>query len=132
MAIAGQTMELAPADGKLYAMRDVTATVDSMGLIASSVLVPKNAAGAKKSSFLMSNTVQALYQNKRRSAETLNAYERSCKKTRPKPDLCHNINGRASGLAIGNSLEIQEAIETLLGEGPKDTTELIFTLEPRP
>lgn len=128
VAIAGQTMELAPADGKLYAMRDVTATVDNMGLIASSVVSKKIAAGAKIIILDVKYGSGAFIKTKE-EAQKLSELMKEVAKRLGRNLICAITSMEEPlGLAIGNSLEVQEAIDTLKGKGPKDTTELTLQL----
>ncbi|MDD3420024.1 MAG: thymidine phosphorylase [Candidatus Gastranaerophilales bacterium] len=128
VAIAGQTVELAPADGKLYAMRDVTATVDSMGLIASSVVSKKIAAGAKIIILDVKYGSGAFIKTKEEALELSMLMKEVAKRLGRNLICAITSMEEPLGLAIGNSLEIQEAIDTLLGKGPKDTTELTLHL----
>jgi pyrimidine-nucleoside phosphorylase len=128
VAIAGQTMELAPADGRLYALRDVTGTVDSMGLIASSVVSKKIAAGANIIVLDVKYGSGAFIKTKE-DAEKLSTLMKEVAKRLGRNLICAITSMEEPlGKAIGNSLEVQEAIDTLLGKGPSDTTELTLRL----
>ncbi len=128
IAIVGQSGEIAPADKKLYALRDVTATVESMPLIASSIMGKKLAAGddvilldvkTGSGSFLKS------YENARALAEIMvDIGKRAGKKTAA---LITDMDSPL-GNEIGNSNEVVEAVRTLRCEGPADLTLLCRTL----
>lgn len=128
IAIVGQSAELAPADKLLYALRDVTATVDSLPLIVSSIMGKKLAADddcivldVKTGSGSFMKTPEA----SRNLAEWMvEIGKRAGKRMRA---LITDMD-RPLGYAIGNSLEVVEAIETLKGNGPADLTELCIAL----
>lgn len=128
IAIVGQNAELAPADKLLYALRDVTATVDSLPLIVSSIMGKKLAADddcivldVKTGSGSFMKTPQA----SRQLAEWMvEIGKRAGKRMRA---LITDMD-RPLGYAVGNSLEVVEAIETLKGNGPSDLTELCVAL----
>lgn len=128
IAIVGQTATLAPADKKLYAIRDVTATVDSMPLIAASIMGKKLAADddcivldVKTGSGSFMKTIE----DSKKLAELMVGIG---KKAGKKVLALITDMDVPLGNAIGNSLEVKEAIATLHGKGPKDFTEVCFAL----
>ncbi|MEI8377442.1 MAG: thymidine phosphorylase [bacterium] len=128
VAIASQTLKLAPADGKLYALRDVTSTVDNMSLIASSVVSKKIAAGANIIVLDVKYGSGAFIKTKEQAEELSIMMTKIAEKLGRKLICAITSMEEPLGLAIGNSLEVQEAIDVLKGQGPYDTKELTLRL----
>ena len=128
VALVGQMGNLVPADKKIYALRDVTGTVDSIALIASSIMSKKLASGADTIIIDLKVGSGALVSNLE-EAKKLGGLMVKIGKMNNKNTACLITNmDEPLGYAVGNSLEVIESIDTLKGKGPKDLTDLVISL----
>ncbi len=128
IVLIGQTPEIAPADRLIYALRDVTATIDNIPLITASIMSKKLAEGANGIVFDIKTGSGAFMKDKKQARLLAKSLIQTAKRFNKKAVALVTDMNQPLGQAVGHSHEIIESIETLKGKGPKDLTELSVAL----
>lgn len=128
LAITGQSADIAPADGKIYALRDATATIESIPLIASSIMSKKIAAGADKILLDVKVGAGAFMKNLDEAVQLATAMVNIGEMVGRETRAVLTSMEEPLGQAVGNSLEVQEAIDVLNGKGPLELKQVCLTL----
>ncbi len=128
IAVIGQTKNIAVADKKLYALRDVTATVNNIGLIASSIMSKKLASGSDVILLDVKVGTGAFLESISKAKELAELMVEIGQKMGKKVSAAITDMNEPLGYAVGNSIEVEEAIDTLKGKGPEDFKQLCIEL----